>query len=234
MAKNSLNPTANQAFRITHDQKAKGNDMNFAAELVRSQKAEEQGRFEEACEIRFAAVQALIALLPEDEVMELDWEDEPTRHAMELLYCSAVDHFLVSDWEMCAALLEQLLDLDGEDHLEATTLLAYAYLALGEAESYEDIAGDISDKSADGCLLALWHGFLTSGELPAKEAVRLKRNFTHLLVEFTAADHPTDKAYLDAISAERPTKQAQAREMWLRTEHLWATQPDFIAALKRL
>lgn len=234
MAKNSLNPTPNQTFRIVWRRDEKGNDPNIAHELARSQRAEEEGHFEEACEIRFAAVQGLVALLPDDEQIELDWEDEHTRHAIELLYHSAVDHFLVSDWEMCATLLEQLLELDGEDHLEATTLLAYAYLALGEVESYEEIACDISDKSAEGCLLALWHGFLTSGSLPAGEAARLKRNFTHLLVEFTATDHPTDKAYIDSISSDRPTKQAKAREIWLQTEHLWATQPDFIAALKRL
>ncbi|EKC44348.1 hypothetical protein OBE_17529, partial [human gut metagenome] len=35
------------------------------------------------------------------------------------------------------------------------------------------------------------------------------------------------------IESERPSVQAQARELWLRTENLWTLFPDFIAALRR-
>ena len=37
--------------------------------------------------------------------------------ALELIRASAIDHFLINDFEMSAALLELLLELDPEDHL---------------------------------------------------------------------------------------------------------------------
>ena len=45
---------------------------------------------------------------------------------------------------------------------------------------------------------------------------------------------PADDAYLRDIESERPTPQAQARELWLKTENLWTAFPGFIAALKAL
>ena len=46
-------------------------------------------------------------------------------------------------------------------------------------------------------------------------------------------EHPADGQYLEDIESERPSVQAQARELWLRTENLWTLFPDFIAALRR-
>ena len=47
-----------------------------------------------------------------------------------------------------------------------------------------------------------------------------------------AAEHPADDAYLRDIEGERPSVQAQARELWLQTENLWVLWPGFIAALQ--
>ncbi|HJF89703.1 MAG TPA: tetratricopeptide repeat protein, partial [Alistipes onderdonkii] len=44
--------------------------------------------------------------------------------------------------------------------------------------------------------------------------------------------HPADDAYLRDIEGERPSVQAQARELWLQTENLWVLWPGFIAALR--
>lgn len=232
MAKNSLQPTLNQSFRILHDEEAKGGDVNFSVALRRAAKAEQNGNFEEACEIRFAAVQELVELLPEDEPLELDWEDGATRDAITLAYLSAVDFFLVGDWEMAAAQLELVLDVDGDDHLEATTLLAFVYVAMQEWDSFEDILPDLSDKSPERAILLLWSGFVRDGVINGKELATFRRYHAQYLREWIAEEHPTDGRYLADISSERPSKEAMARELWLQTEHLWRANSEFIKALK--
>lgn len=231
MAKNTLKPTLNQTFRIVRDESAKGGDKDFGAELARSRRAEQEGEFEEACEIRFAAVQELVALLPEDEPIELDWDDRATRDAVVLLYSSAVDFFLVGDWEMAAAQLEMVLDVDSDDHMEATTLLAFVYVAMGEWESFDDILADLADKSPERSILILWNDFVRTGKINDKELSVLKRFHAAYWREWTASEHPADGRYLADISSERPSKEAQARELWLQTEHLWVQNKAFIEAL---
>lgn len=233
MARNSLQPTLNQSFRIVRDEEPKGRAVDFSAELRRSRRAEQEGAYEQACEIRFAAVQELVELLPEDEVVELDWEDVATRDAVVLLHSSAVDFFLVGDLEMAAAQLELLLDVDGDDHLEATTLLALIYVAMGEWDSFDDITLDLADKSPERSLALLWARFRREGALDAKELAALRRLHPQYLAEWCADEHPADGAYLADIASERPSKGARARELWLQTEPLWTEFHDFIEALRR-
>lgn len=232
MAKNSLKPTLSQTFRIAHDPQAKGHEPDFSAELNRSRKAEQEKRWEEACEIRFAAVQAFVELLPEDEPIELDWEDAPTRDAIVLLHASAVDFFLVGDWEMAAAQLEMVLDIDSDDHLEATQLLAFVYVAMGEWESLDDLLPDLDDKSPEKAIVLLWSHFLRTGEIDQKVLAALRRYHPAYLREWCATEHPTDDKYVADISSERPSREALARELWLQTEHLWLANKEFIAKLK--
>ena len=47
-----------------------------------------------------------------------------------------------------------------------------------------------------------------------------------------ASGSDADAAYLRDIESERPSLQAQARELWLRTENLWVLWPRFIEALQ--
>lgn len=233
MSKYTLKPTLAQTFRIVGVEGAKKNDeKDFSAVLAQARKAEQEGRWEQACDIRYAAVQQLVELLPDDEVIELDWEDRVTRDALVLLYSSAVDFFLVGDWEMAAAQLELLLDVDSDDHLEATTTLAFVYVAMGEWESFEDILPDLSDKSPERSILLLWSYFVQRGEIHKGELATLKRYHPAYLAEWCAQSHPTDSNYVADISSERPTKQALARELWLQTEHLWANNREFIEALR--
>lgn len=232
MARNSLKPTLHQTFRIVHNPEAKGHDLDLSAELVRSRKAEQSGKWEEACEIRFAAVQSLVELLPDDEPMELDWEDKPTRDALVLLYSSAVDFFLVGDWEMAAAQLEQLLDIDGEDHLEATSLLAFVYVMLEEWESLADILPDLDDKSPEKAIILLWSDYLRTGNINKNTLATLRRYHAPYLREWCAEEHPADEEYMAAIASEHPSREAQARELWFQTEHLWSANREFIEKLK--
>mgnify|MGYP003302396332 CR=1 FL=1 len=231
MARNSLKPTLNQTFRIVHDKSAKGADVEFHTALQRSRRAEEEGRWEEAAEIRFAAVQELVALLPEDESIELDWDDVATREAIVLRHASATDFFLVGDLEMAAAQLEMVLDVDGEDHLEVTPLLGFIYVAMREWDSFDDVLPDLDDKSPEKALLLVWSGFLREGTIPSAHFAALSRYHSAYLKEWCAVAHPADQEYRSAITSERPSKEALARGLWLQTEHLWATESAFLEAL---
>ena len=227
MSKAFLNPTADQTFELVGD-----GPYDFAAELARSRRLQAEGHVEEACELRFRAFQRLVELIPDDEETGLEWNHRNSRAALELLHASAVDHFLIDDFEMSAALLEMVLDLDPEDHLEASELLAFDYLAMDETELFDETVNDLSDKSASRELLLLWSAFCRDGALPEGELKHFKSHFAPYFAEFVVAEHPADDAYLRDIESEHPTAAAQARELWLRTENLWARWPEFIAALR--
>ena len=97
-------------------QNADGDDFDFAAELARSRRQEDERDFEGACNTRLHAFQRLVDMIPEEGETVLEWEDEPTQAAVLTGYCSGIDHFLAGDWEMAAAIFEMLLDVDPEDH----------------------------------------------------------------------------------------------------------------------
>ena len=224
MQKNALNPTPDQTFELTGDEFIKALDHSKALQAT--------GRVEEACNERYRAVQQLEELLPDNEEINLEWNHRNSRAALELVEASAIDHFLINDFEMSAALLELLLELDPEDHLEACELLAFDYLAMDEHESFDEVINDLSDKSAARVVLLLWSAHRREGRLPDGELRRFKERFAPYYAEFTATEHPADEAYLRDIESERPSLAAQARELWLRTENLWALWPDFIDALE--
>lgn len=223
-----LNPTPDQTFEIEGT-----GDFNFSKIRARAAAAQREGRVEEACNERFRAVQRLRELLPEEEEINLEWNHDNSRAALEIVCQSAVDHFLIGDFELAAALLEWLSELDPEDRQGSVVLLGFVYLALGEIESFEAIADDLPDKTADRQILLLWYAFRRAGKLPDEEVALLKNRFAPYYKEFTAAVHPADRDYLTDIESEHPTPAAQARELWLRTENLWALHPEFVEALRR-
>ena len=208
MQKAYLNPTPDQTFEIVGD-----GPYNFTRVLAHTRELEAAGNVEDACNERYQAFQRLAGLLPEDEEINLEWSHRNSQSALELIRASAIDHFLINDFEMSAALLEMLLELDPEDHLEGSELLAFDYLAMDE-------------------ILLLWSAFRREGTLPEGELLHFKTRFAPFFREFTAAEHPADDAYLRDIEGERPSVQAQARELWLQTENLWVLWPRFIAALQ--
>ncbi len=231
MGKPFLSPTGEDTFVIEYTP-AHGDDFDFERELERSRRQEADSDFEGACNTRLNAFQRLVELIPEDEQVALDWEDGPSQAAILTGYYSGIDHFLLGDWEMAAAIFELLLDIDPEDHNEASVTLAYTYLAMKEFDSFDEIIDDISDKLADKVLLLLWSGYLRHGRVGDSELARFKTNFAPYYSEFTADIHPADAAYLADIRSTRPSPQARARELWLETEHLWVQFPGFIEALK--
>lgn len=227
-----LSPTPNNTYRIVYSDGGQGPGCNFAAALERSQQQEMQGDIEGACNTRFAAFQNLVELIPDSTDVELEWDDEDSREAMLLINFSAIDHFLVGDFEMCAAMLEMLLELDPEDHLEASKRLGYAYVALGEWELFDEVINDISDKYADKELLALWSEYRRNGTIAEGELRHFKKSFAPYFNEFTASEHPVDQAYLSDIATGKPSRESLARELWLETEHLWTLFPGFLEALR--
>lgn len=229
--KGYLIPTPDQTFEVRAGASGQG---DFKAILRRSQWLQEQGEVEAACNLRFSAVQTLQEILGEDDEICLEWSDENTRSAIEVVHLSAIDHFLINDFEISSARLEMALDIDPEDHVEASNLLAYDYLAMGEYELFDEVINDISDKYASRTLLLLWSSFLRDGALHAGELHALKSRFEPYFREFTADSHPTDEAYIRDIESARPTQSAQARELWLQTENLWRLYPNFIEAIKSI
>ncbi len=227
MQKPQLKPTPDQTFELIGS-----GPFDFAKVLADARALQQRGAVEEACNLRFQAFQRLMEFLPEEEEVILEWNHRNSRAVIELLEATAVDHFLVGDYELSAAMLELLLELDPEDHLEGTTLLAFDYQAMDEQELFDEVINDVSDKLPERILLLLWASFRREGKLPQGELKGLRERFPACYAEFMADEHPADEAYLRAIESEHPTREAEARELWLRTESLWAQFPDFIRALK--
>ncbi|WP_295938661.1 tetratricopeptide repeat protein [uncultured Alistipes sp.] len=227
MQKAYLNPTPDQTYEVIGE-----GPYNFGKVLARSREMEAAGDVQAACNERFQAFQRFAELVPEEEEINLEWNHSNSRAALELIYASAIDHFLINDFEMAAALLEMLLDLDPEDHLEGSVLLAFNYLAMDEQELFDEVINDISDKDACHKVLLLWSAFRRDGKLPEGEVQHFKTRFAPFFAEFTAAEHPADEAYLREIAKERPSQQALARQLWLQSETLWRLWPGFIRALQ--
>lgn len=227
MRKASLNPTPDQTYELEGE-----GPYDFVRVLRHSRDLQIAGDVEGACNERYQAFQRLADLLPEDEEVNLEWGHRNSRAALELIHASAIDHFLINDFELSAALLELLLDLDPEDHLEASQQLAFDYLAMDEQELFDEVINDVSDKNPGREVLLLWAAYRRSGKLPEGELLRFRTRFAPYFAEFTSDAHPADEAYLRDIESERPSHGAQARELWLQTENLWQLWPGFIEALR--
>lgn len=228
MQRPQLNPTPDQTFELIGS-----GPYDFAKILAETRRLQREGAVERACNERFQAFQRLMALLPDEEEVVLEWNHANSRAVLELLHATAIDHFLIDDFELSAAMLELLLELDPEDHLEGSTLLAFDYQAMDEQELFDEVINDVSDKHAVRVLLLLWAGFRRDGRLPQGELIRFRERFAPYYREFTADEHPADAAYLASIESEHPTAEAEARELWLQTENLWRLWPEFIAELRR-
>lgn len=228
-------PTADNMYVIAYPETPEnGESFDFAAILAHSHNLEAREEIQRACNVRFEAFQRLMEWLPEDEELVLDWEQEENQAVLELVYATAIDHALAGDFDMATGMLELLLDMDPEDHLEGTKPLAYCYVALEEYELFDEISDDISDKFADKVILKMWSEWRRVGQIPAGEVIFFRRNFPLVYREFIADQHPITSEYLSDIESPRPSKEAAAREIWLQSEHLWVTFPEFIEALKSL
>lgn len=175
-------------------------------------------------------------LLPDEEDADpvpLDFENKESLYPLLLLQGSAIDHFLACDFELAAALLETLLDLDEEDHLGVSQTLAYCYVALDEEDSLEAVLPDLDEKSPEKMLLELWAQQHFEINMDQALVAEFKRKFPAVYKEFVSDDHPVTDTYLADIDGERPSLESKARLLWLRTEHLWQKFPEFIGSLRK-
>ena len=224
-----FNPTSDQTFELEGEGR-----YNFVRCKGLIDKLVAEGRYAEACEARYEAFLALAEALPEDEAMPLSWEHANSRAALSILYGSAVDHFRIGDLEMCMAQLELLMDSDSEDHFEAVNLLALCYVAMEEWEAFDDLALDLTDKSAEAVVARLWAAYRRNDKLDSKMVALLRSRHTAYYEELRREEHPDDDTFRREIASERPTPRAEAREWWLMTEPLWSEYPDFVEALCRV
>lgn len=220
MGRITLKPTENQNYILLGGE--------FAKVLDSSRQQEAEGDFDGACRARYYAFQNIVEVLPDDELIELDFAHPNTRAAIELIYSSAIDNFLAGDVEIAAAQLELLLECDGEDHTEATPQLALCYLALEEWDCLNDILPDLNEKGSLRPLVEAIAEYLQHHTISPATLAALRRH-RHLCEELSKEEHPADEAYLRDISSERPTSQALAREIYLRCEPLLLQHPDFLA-----
>ena len=109
----------------------------------------------QAAEKRFEMVQQLLDSMGDDD-MPLDWEHSNTRAAIETIYASAIDSLSVGEIEIAAALWENLMGLDQEDHMNVSVPLAFCYVVLEDFDCLESVMFDISPKRAEYHLLMLW------------------------------------------------------------------------------
>lgn len=198
--------------------------------LRTSRNLERQGRWADACEERAATAQALLDAMGDDAVL-LDWQDEGSRAALQLLYFSAADYLSVGEVETATALWESVVDFDEEDHLQATIMLAFCYVELGDFECLDSIISDISPKSPESALLTLWSAYRRQGGID-RDALRLLRTrHKAWYEEFVAEQHLADEEFLKDCRAEHPSPRTEAREFWFATEPLWRQNPDFVEAI---
>ena len=91
---------------------------------------------------------------------------------------------------------EFLLDLDPEDHEEATWPLAFDYVALADYDAFDEVINDVSDKYPESCCCMLWSEYRRHGRCPPARRSRLRTIFRILIIKESHADsHPADDAW---------------------------------------
>lgn len=200
-------------------------------DLRRSREREKES-WPAAADMRFEAVQRLVDALGEEEV-HLDWDDAPTRSAMELLYAAGADQLLVGEVETAVALWETLLAVDEEDHLSVSVPLAFGYVELEDFDCWEEMMFSISSKSPEYHLLTLWAEYRRTGGVERDALRTLRSRHKVWFEEFTADEHPVDEEYLADSRAERPSPRTEARELFFATAPLWERNANFLKTIKK-
>ena len=164
MQKAYLNPTPNQ-FEIVGD-----GPYNFTRVLAHTREAgEAAGNVEDACNERYQAFQRLAGLLPEDEEINLEWSHRNSQSALELIRASAIDHFLINDFETCCRRCWRCSwSWIPKTTSRGANSCAFDYLAMDEQELFDEVINDVSDKCASRGILLLWSAFRRDGKFPRR------------------------------------------------------------------
>ena len=186
----------------------------------------------QAAEKRFEMVQQLLDSMGDDD-MPLDWEHSNTRAAIETIYASAIDSLSVGEIEIAAALWENLMGLDQEDHMNVSVPLAFCYVVLEDFDCLESVMFDISPKRAEYHLLMLWSEYFRTKGIAIDSLRELRTRHKAWYAEILADTHPIDDAYLADSRKEKPSPTTEARELWFVLEPLFASHPEFIEMLRK-
>ncbi|MCC8088783.1 MAG: tetratricopeptide repeat protein [Rikenellaceae bacterium] len=205
---------------------------NFEAALALSNEFTDKGAVDKACGIRFEACQRINDLLPEDEEIELSWSVKENRTLIFLLNYSAVDHFIIGDFEVASALFETCLDVDPEDHLDCSKMLVYCYIALNDEEAYRAKLLNVDPKDMEVPLIELWASYRFNGGLDDNLLQNFKSSHPRLYKEFISDTHDAGGDYIKELDSGRMSHETRARQIWFKTEPLWERFGDFIVLLK--
>lgn len=186
----------------------------------------------QVAEQRFEMVQQFLDSI-EDEELPLDWEHSNTRAAIETIYASAIDSLSIGEVEIAAALWENLMSMDQEDHMSVSVPLAFCYVVLEDFDCFESVMFDISTKRPEYHLLTLWQEYFRSKGLDIDALRELRTRHKAWFAEFIADSHPVDDAYLADSRKDKPTPTTEARELWFVLEPLMETYPEFIEMLRK-
>ena len=186
----------------------------------------------QVAEKRFEMVQQFLDSI-EDEDLPLDWEHSNTRAAIETIYASAIDSLSIGEVEIAAALWENLMSMDQEDHMSVSVPLAFCYVVLEDFDCFESVMFDISTKRPEYHLLTLWQEYFRSKGLDIDALRELRTRHKAWFAEFIADSHPVDDAYLADSRKDKPTPTTEARELWFVLEPLMETYPEFIEMLRK-
>lgn len=186
----------------------------------------------QAAEKRFEIVQQLLDSMGDDD-MPLDWEHSNTRAAIETIYASAIDSLSVGEIEIAAALWENLMGLDQEDHMNVSVPLAFCYVVLEDFDCLESVMFDISPKRAEYHLLMLWSEYFQTKGIAIDSLRELRTRHKAWYAEILADTHPIDDAYLADSRKEKPSPTTEARELWFVLEPLFESHPEFIETLRK-
>lgn len=223
-----LQPTSNQNFRLM----GYGKRGDLTARLEASFTAASNGDMERCCQMRYDAFQDIVATLPDDEqsIVELDRNHNNTLAAMKIIYFSAMDNYLIADYELAAAQLELLIESDDEDPLEATPLLALCYCGLGEWECLEDIYTDLGDKTPLQPLCRIISRYAQEQTLDQSFLSAIKRHHD-FCNEIVGNRHLTEEQYIREINSEHPSREALAHEIYLLCEPILQLHNGLIQSL---
>lgn len=186
----------------------------------------------QVAEKRFEMVQQFLDSI-DDEDLPLDWEHSNTRAAIETIYASAIDSLSIGEVEIAAALWENLMSMDQEDHMSVSVPLAFCYVVLEDFDCFESVMFDISTKRPEYHLLTLWQEYFRSKGLDIDALRELRTRHKAWFAEFIADSHPVDDAYLADSRKDKPTPTTEARELWFVLDPLMETYPEFIEMLRK-
>ena len=221
MARITIKPSSSGLWHVT----------GLKDELRRSCEQEKES-WAAAADMRFEAVQRLVDALGDEDV-HLDWEDRPTRAAMELLYAAGADQFIVSEVETAVALWEILLAVDEEDHMSVSVPLAFGYVELEDFDCLEEMLFSISSKTPEYHLLTLWAEYRRTGGVDRDALRTLRTRHKEWFAEFVATEHPADEEYLKDSRSERPSPRTEARELWFATSAVWEHNVEFLQTISK-